>query len=849
MTEMLREPTRPLSESPASFFGRMDERAVLTECAAFARSGHGQVVILTGEAGIGKSRLARWLFEQMALGPFHRLTFQCATHGIDSPAHPFVSGLAMAAGIDPDEVAAAKLDRLEKFLARRGASARAAAPLIADFLTIPAGNRYPPSDAGPAERRRLTLDALCDVLTASDDGHPVILLLEDAHWADATSREIVGRLLSRIRALPVLLLITARPPFILRLAHSGNLTTLPLDRLAQSPVRAMISAMTRETPLAPEAIDEIVAKSDGIPLFAEELTRSAKDALVSSGGPSDGTSPLDRARIPETLQDTLLSRLERLDVGKEIAQIGAAIGREFSRELVAAASGLPDDEIGAALDTFEKAELVSRRGTSRNAIYTFRHALILDAAYASISADRRRTVHRDIADAIQTKFPDVGTREPETLARHFQAAGMLEKAGEYWIKAGENALRRSAYVEARTQFQRAIDAHVVDGSEASTMTALKLHVLLGQALVSILGFAAPETVAAFERANAFAGSIKDNRARFGILYGLWMGAITAGTGATMRNWAKGFLESALADAPVPEVGIGHRMCGTTDFFFGEFAASRAHLEQAVVSCDADPDLKIAFQYNVAQRAASKINLAMTLAPLGERAAGLRLAEEAVRDALATKHFPTMAFVMGHRFTFDAISGDLVSGRNLVREMQRLGATLKVPIWQAWVDLFEGWLRFQDGELEDAKKQVRVALAVFQGQGVGRFLPFVQSMLALVEARHDPQGGLAMLDGYIAGYDESGEHWFDAETLRTRAAILHQCGDDAAAKDALRKAMTLSSGQGARTFALRAAMDLAATSDVEASEARAALTEALRDLPDDTLDEVFRAKEALASLPA
>ena len=268
-------------EASAAFFGRLDERAVLTERAAFAHSGRGQAVVVSGEAGIGKSRLVRWLADQMAEAPHHRLLFQCAAHGIDSPAHPFVAGLALAAGIDADEAAAARLDKLETFLAERGTRSLANVPLIAEFLMVPAGKRYPPSEAGPAERRRLILDAVCDVLTASSDGRPILLQLEDAHWADATSREIVGRLLSRIRALPVLLLMTARPPFVLRIAHSGNLVTLPLERLDQRPVRAMIAAMTRDAPLSDAVVDDIVSKSDGIPLFAEELTRSAKEAGTS----------------------------------------------------------------------------------------------------------------------------------------------------------------------------------------------------------------------------------------------------------------------------------------------------------------------------------------------------------------------------------------------------------------------------------------------------------------------------------------------------------------------------------------------------------------------------------------
>ncbi len=848
MTRETQRVTSEMPEGPASaFFGRMDERAVLTERAALAKSGHGQTVILTGEAGIGKSRLARWCAEQMSNCPHYRLTFQCAAHGIDSPAHPFVSGLTTAAGINADEAATSKLETLEAFLALRGPVARAAAPQIAEFLTIPTGTRYPPSDVAPAERRRLMLDALCDVLTASEDGRPVLLVLEDAHWADATSREIVGRLLSSIRTRPVLVLITARPPFILRIAHSGNLTTLPLDRLDHRPVRAIIEAMTPETPLSAEIIDDIVAKSDGIPLFAEELTRSARDAQALRASTHQIGSATETSAIPASLQESLLSRLDRLDAAKDVLQIGAAIGREFARDLVTAASGLPDDEIGTALERLEKEELVSRRGVSHNAIYTFRHALVLDAAYDSLSPDRRCVVHRNIADTILKTFPEIGTREPETLARHLHVAGDAEKAGDWWTKAGEAALWRWAYVEARTQFQRAIDALVIDENEASTMTALKLHILLGQALVSIHGFAAPETVAAFQRANTYAGSIKDNRARFGILYGLWTGAITAGTGATMRNWATSFLDSARKHASLPEVGIGHRMCGTTEFFFGKLAASRAHLEQALVLCDADPDLKIAFQYNVAQRAAAKINLAMTLAPLGERAAGLCLADEAVNDAVAAKHFPTNAFVFGHRFSFDAISGDLVSGRNLVRDMQRFGATFKAPIWQAWVDLFESWLRFHDGEYEGAEKQALGALAFFQGQGVGRFLPMVQSMLASIEARRDPRSSLVMLDGYIAGYEESGEHWFDAEVFRTRAAILLQIGDAPAARDALRKAISIAIEQGARTFRLRAAIDFTALPDADAGEACVALMEALRDLPDDTLEEVARAKDALAAL--
>jgi len=424
--------------------GRAAESTLLRDRLQEAWAGAGQVVLLSGEAGIGKSRLGAQLAAEVANEPHTRLRYQCSPYHRDSVLHPFVVQLGRAARLAPEDPAETQLDKLEAILAP--ARITETAPLFASLLSIPTGGRYPPLALSAAQQRRLTLAALLDQLEALARQKPVLMLFEDAHWADATSLEVLDLTVERVRALPVLVLITFRPEYEAPWTGLAHVSSIALDRLAPAEIETLAEHVAGR-PLPPEVTAQIVAKTDGVPLFVEELTKTVLEGGLLVAGPLgwrlDG--PLPPFAIPATLQDSLAARLDRLAPVKEIAQIGAAIGREFSYPLLRAVAGRDEPALRAALTQLEEAELLFRSGAPPDARYTFKHALVQDTAYETLLRSRRQMLHRQIADVLRGEFAAVAAAEPELVAHHLTQAGLDEPAIEWWGKAGDQALRRSAY--------------------------------------------------------------------------------------------------------------------------------------------------------------------------------------------------------------------------------------------------------------------------------------------------------------------------------------------------------------------------------------------------------------------
>ena len=441
------------------FVGREAESAELIALQRRAWGGEGQTVLISGEAGIGKSRLSAWLAEQVADTAHIRLRYQCSPYHRDSALHPFAQQFERAAGIAPQEPPEAKLDKLEKVLGFATERMNEVVPLIASMLSIPLGKRYPALTVSPAQQRRLTLSALLDRMEGLAARKPLLILFEDAHWADATSLEVLDLVIERVRRLPILLLITFRPEFEAPWSAMPDIATVTLGRLDRVQAETLVERVAGGRKLPAEVLAQIVAKTDGVPLFVEELTKNVLESGLLIEEPDryrlDG--PLPPLAIPSTLQDSLMARLDRLAAVKEIAQIGAAIGREFAYALLGAVVGRDEPTLRSALAQLEDSELVFRLGAPPDARYAFKHALVQDTAYESLLKSRRQILHRKIADTLREQFPDIVEAEPELLAHHFTQAGLTAPAIEYWGKAGDLALRRSAFKEAIAHLGKAIE--------------------------------------------------------------------------------------------------------------------------------------------------------------------------------------------------------------------------------------------------------------------------------------------------------------------------------------------------------------------------------------------------------
>ena len=437
--------------------GREEELELLLRRWSRAKSGEGQVVLLSGEPGIGKSRLTAAVMERLAPEPHTRLRYFCSPQHTDSALYPIISQMERAAGFAHNDTAQAKLDKLDALLAQSFTPPQDAA-LIAEMLSLPNDGRHPKLELVPQQRRQKTLEALTTQLELLARSNPVVMVFEDVHWLDPTTLEVLGRTVDRLKTLRVLLIITYRPEFEPPWLGRPYVTALNLNRLGEREIAVMIDSVTGNKPLSGSIRQDIIERTDGIPLFIEEMTK----AVLEAGGEGAALQtvsaiPSPSVAVPASLHASLMARLDRLGPAKEVAQVGAAIGREFSHALLAAVARKPERQLTSALDRLTEAGLLFQQGVPPHATYLFKHALVQDVAYGTLLREPTRALHARIADTLESKFPDIADNQPELLARHCTEAGLTEKAARLWGKAGQRSLARSALVEAIEQLTRALD--------------------------------------------------------------------------------------------------------------------------------------------------------------------------------------------------------------------------------------------------------------------------------------------------------------------------------------------------------------------------------------------------------
>jgi len=795
--------------------GRAAESALLRDRLREAWAGAGQIVLLSGEAGIGKSRLAAQLAAEVANEPHTPLRYQCSPYHRDSVLHPFVVQLGRAARLAAEDPAETQLDKLKAILAP--ARIAETAPLVASLLSIPTGDRYPPLGLSAAQQRRLTLAALLDQLEALARQKPVLMLFEDIHWADATSLEVLDLTVERVRALPVLVMITFRPEYEAPWIGLSHVTSIALDRLAPAEVKTLAERVAGQ-PMPAEVTAQIVAKTDGVPLFVEELTKAVVESgllvMGRQGWHLDG--PLPTFAIPATLQDSLAARLDRLAPVKEIAQIGAAIGREFSYPLLRAVAGRDEPALRAALAQLEEAELLFRSGAPPDARYTFKHALVQDTAYETLLKSRRQILHRQIADALRREFAAVAAAEPELVAHHLTQAGLDEPAIEWWGKAGDQALRRSAFKEAAAHLGKAIELAdklaAPAPSAAPSSNRLRLQTSLGNALIWAKGYQAPETSAAFARARELASRVEDASERFSAYYGLWAGHLNRCEPAPMREMAELFLREAAARPNCPEAVIAHRISGVTCFYFGDFANAHQHFQKAIELYDPGRHGDFANRFGQDPRAAAEIADAITLWVLGRIDEALRLADRALADAESAAHAPTMGYVLAFaaRLGLFRYSSDAVATYS--RALADIVSRYDLPAFMTgFAVFFQGWVRWSDGAEMSRLAEMRKGIETAREQGLVWFLLSFEAALAEAEASAgETDAGLRRLDDALAELEATENRWYEAEVHRIRGEIQLQRdpADTAAAEQSLQVAIAIAQFQKARSFELRAALSLA-----------------------------------------
>jgi class 3 adenylate cyclase len=568
--------------------GRDEEVALLHRPWAQATSGQGQVVLLSGEPGIGKSRLVQVLQAQGTTAPQTRIAWRGSPLHQQSALYPVIADLDRRLGWHPDEPPAARLCTLEATLAAADLALAEAVPLLAALLSLPLPASYPPLTLTPHRQRQRTFDILLAWLHAEARRQPVLLVVEDLHWVDPSTLELLSLLIDQSAERRLCLVVTARAEFHPPWPLGAHLTVLPLRRLAPAQVAGIATHVAGDKALPLAVLQEVVRKTEGVPLFVEELTKMVLEAGLLEEHEDRYTlrGPLPPLAIPATLHDALMARLDRLATAKGIAQLGATIGQTFAYDLLEAVAPLEAAPLQDALTQLVAAEVVTQRGLPPQATYTFKHVLIQEVAYQSLLRSTRQQYHQHIAQVVEDQFPDTAETQPELLAYHYTEAGCKEQAVGYWQCAGQQARQRSADQEAVRHLTAALALlATLPETPARAQQELDLQIALGPALIAIKGATAPEVAQTYARAHALCQQVSETPQYFPTLWGLWRFYLNLGALPTARELGEQLAWLAQRAAVPTHRMAAHAALGTTLFQLGDYAAARTHLEQGSTLTD------------------------------------------------------------------------------------------------------------------------------------------------------------------------------------------------------------------------------------------------------------------------
>ena len=803
------------SQRLTPFVGREHEVALLLDRWRDASEGAGQVALISGEPGIGKSRILAALRERIGDEPYVRVRYHCSPHFINDAFYPISSQIWHAAGFVTGEPAAARLDKLEALIARSGLEPIDVAPFLAALLSIPFEGRYPALEMAPSEQKERTIAALIGLFEALTREGPVLALLEDAHWIDPTSLDVFARLVDRLPNLRALLVITFRPEFTAPWGGRAHVASLQLSRLGRRQALTMVAGVAGKA-LPVEVLDEIVAKTDGVPLFVEELAKTVLESGLLRE--QNGAYVLDRAltplAIPSTLHDSLMERLDRLAPVKETAQVAAAIGREFSYRLLEAISPIQGAELEDALAQLMAAELIHGRGAPPDATYFFKHALVQDTAYGSLLRSRRQRIHADIARALEEKFADQVVAAPATVARHCTEAGLADPAARYWLAAGELALSRSAYAEA----DRYVDAGLAliprlpRGTDTQSLE-LALHVARATALSPLKAYTAPETVAAFSAAKRLLDAgIGDDSQRFFVLIGLFMTPYIAARLNSALALAREFVEAAERQDETYYLVASYRLLASMQIAMGHNREALKNLQRALQLRDPSRQKPIGFRFSIDPGLSALCSKIWVLSSLGlyDQAARVR---ELARAELRDHKIPgTIALYMQLALAWpELMYGDFETAERYAAEHVAFCEEKKVEQFRLWGGNYQASARAMREPTEENVAALRGAIAANNRSG-GYFSDSIfKSYLAeALLMRRDIAGAEAALQDAFAFIERSGERFWLADLHRVdgQIALKRPETDRERAEACFLKAIEIAHGQEARMLELRAATELA-----------------------------------------
>jgi class 3 adenylate cyclase/predicted ATPase len=797
------------------FVGRELELGLLLERWKLAQDGEGRVVLLSGEPGIGKSRILRELRERLEADHATFLRFHCSPYYVNSAFYPVIDNYERALRFAPHETPEQKLEKLEALIVGQYGRPGEDVRFIATMLSLPCEERYGAAAMTPQKFKDETLRALVDTTEAIARRQPAVMLFEDIHWADPTTLETLDLLIHRVRNVPLLIVLTHRPEFVSHWGHYDHLTTLTLSKLARSQSSAMVSRLSGGKALPADLLEQILTKTDGVPLFVEELTKSIVESpnLKDAGDHWEYADRAGALTIPHTLRDSLMARLDRFAPVREVAQIGAAIGREFSWELIAAVASHPRVELDEALAQLTASGLAFQQGSPPDANYTFKHALVQDAAYDSLLRTRRQELHGKIAKAIEVRWPQTEATEPELLAHHYTEAKQPEKAIPLWRKAGGLALGRMALSEAIAHLTKGLE--VVPALPASAERdgkELDLRTLLGTAWIGLGGWQVQQVWDSLYPALDLANSLRRNDALVPILWGLWANVFCLGRVAESLRWVTQIFDAAQAYRDPDLVILGHCCAELSYLWLGDPIKAREHADQILLLYREEQHHHLVGIMNDDPKtfALCRGSAAVWMLGYPEQAVAMNNAGTAHARRLAHP------FDLGWALTVGSLIFDyLREPDELLKraaDADRVGRESSMPfLTECLVNWHSGMGLIRSGQIAEGMASLKRGLAAWETGGGRVNSPSLKSVLAEGMGQlGELDGGLGLIDEVITQIELPGweEREYYAEALRIKGWLLSLTGDPAGAERAYIGSLDWARQQQAKSWELRTATSYA-----------------------------------------
>jgi predicted ATPase/class 3 adenylate cyclase len=793
--------------------GREGELSVLQRRWTQAKDGAGQVVLLSGEPGIGKSRLVQELKEHVSAEGATRIEFRCSPYHQNSALYPIIDHLQRLLQFAREDTPEEKLKKLEVGARRAVPLQREAIPLLAVLLSLPHPAGYPPITVSSQKQKEKTQEALVAWIVEEAEKAPVYCAWEDLHWADPSTLEVLTLLLDQAPTTRLLALLTFRPEFSPPWGNRSHLSQLTLSRLGRNQVETMVEQVARGAALPAEVVQQIVVKTDGVPLFIEELTKSVVESVGATG-----RSPLQPLDIPATLQDSLMARLDRLNTAKEIAQLGATIGREFRYELVLAVSSLDEGSLQHGLKQLVEAELLYQRGLPPQVTYLFKHALVQDTAYQSLLKSRRQQLHQQVARVLAEQFPETVETQPELVAHHYTEAGLKEQAIPYWQRAGQRAAQRSAHVEAIRHFTKGLEVlKVLPHTPEWVQQELTLQLAQNDALVVVKGYTASEVEKNVLRARELCQQLGETPQLFPMLFRLWVFYLMRRELQTARELAEQLMRLAQSVQDRYLLLMAHAALGVTSYWRGELTSARPHLEQAIVLYD--PQNHHRFSVGTTDPRVDCLSYAAwTLWFLGYPEQALKRSREAVALAKGLSHPFSLAYALICAALFHLSRREGQIAREQAEAVMALSTEQGFPFWLPQGTIAQGRALVEQGQVEEGIAQMRQGLAAYRAMGAEtERIGFLLWLAAGHAQAGQVEEGLSALVEVLAFVDKTGVRYYEAELYRLKGELTLQQWKvesqkskvkEQEAEECFLKAIEIAQRQQAKSLELRAAVSLA-----------------------------------------